>query len=128
MVDYYNQGKLCFAERLNQLVINYDGLVFKCTTIDRFNKENSFGFLDETGNVYWDVTKLARVSRNLQLDCCKTCRSYPDCYGPCNMHIFAGTASCYMYSLNLSHAEYLMFQYKQTRQVQKMKNKNTVDH
>ena len=60
-VDYYTQGKLCFAERMNEAVINYDGKVFKCTTISDFNSEYSYGNLDlESGQIVWNVPKLAK--------------------------------------------------------------------
>lgn len=117
VVDYYTQGKLCFAERLNEVVINYDGLAFKCTTITKFDKDNSYGHLDsETGNVVLNATKLAYVTKDMRTNRCAECKRYPSCYGPCNNHIMVGDAGCYLDTINLTEKEYLMFQYKNQRQ------------
>lgn len=110
IVDYYSQGKLCFGERVNEVVVNYDGNVFKCTTIDDFNETNSFGKLDcDSGKVFWNQMKLAESVAELRLSKCKKCKQYPSCYGPCNNHILAGKDNCYMDGLDLSKEEYFTY-------------------
>ena len=109
-VDYYTQGKLCFAERLNEAVINYDGKVFKCTTVSDFNSENSYGYLDlESGQIVWNVSKQAKDCNTPTPSNCLKCRMYPMCYGPCPNQINVGNTECYLDSLNMSRKEY--FQY-----------------
>lgn len=112
-VDYYTQGGLCFAERLNEVVVNFDGLVFKCTTIENFSKENSYGKLDtDTGEIKWNTNKLAYAAKDMTVEKCKTCQLYPSCYGPCNNIITGGNTECYIDSIDLTRAEYFMFMYK----------------
>lgn len=112
-VDYYTQGGLCFAERQNELVINFDGQVFKCTTIENFDKENSYGQLDtETGEVKWDVNRLAYAVKDMTIEKCKQCRLYPSCYGPCNNLIMVDKKDCYIDTIDLTRAEYFLFMHK----------------
>lgn len=113
VVDYYTQGKLCFAERLNETVVNYDGNVYKCTTITDFDENNSYGKLDcETGLIGWKPSKLAECTMDLRPERCKACRAYPSCYGPCNNHILSGHNNCYIDSLDLTKEEYFLYLYK----------------
>lgn len=117
VVDYYTQGKLCFAERLNETVINYDGSIYKCTTIHDFNEENSYGKLNsDTGQIEWKLNKLAQCTMNLRSEKCKKCKIYPSCYGPCNNHMLAGHDNCYLESLDLSKEEYFLYLYKSEAQ------------
>lgn len=114
MIDYYTQGYLCFGERKNEVVINYDGNIFKCTTINSFDKANSFGVLDtNTGKIIWNETKLETLYSAVTADKCFMCKMYPICYGPCNFHLLSGDSNCYLETLDLSKKEYLMFMYKQ---------------
>lgn len=109
-VDYYTQGKLCFAERYNEAVINYDGNVFKCTTIPDFNLKDSYGKLDLTsGKIFWDESKRASDYDSPTPEHCLSCKRYPICYGPCPNQINVGHTACYLDSLNMSRKEY--FQY-----------------
>ena len=50
VVDYYGQGGVCLCDRKNEAVINYDGNVFKCTTIPKFDNEHALGHLED-GNI-----------------------------------------------------------------------------
>lgn len=112
IVDYYTQGGVCFGEMLNEAVINYDGKVFKCTTIDEFNEQNSYGYLDkETGEIIWN-RKISTIGHDLTKNRCKKCKLYPSCLGPCTLHLMNGDDGCFIESLNLSLAEYMMFLYK----------------
>lgn len=109
-VDYYAQGKLCFAERLNEVVINYDGIVFKCTTISDFNSDNSYGKLDcLTGQIKWDESKLAKDNNTQSPQQCLLCKMYPMCYGPCPNQINAGNTKCFFDTLNMSRKEYFRY-------------------
>ena len=117
VIDYYTQGGLCFAEMKNEVVVNYDGNVFKCTTIDRFDMENSLGRLNtDTGEIMWNEKKIERLFSDISVDRCAECRIYPTCYGPCNFHLLTGSYNCFLDDLSLSKKEYLMFLYKKERQ------------
>ena len=95
---------------MNEAVINYDGKVFKCTTISDFNSEYSYGNLDlESGQIVWNVPKLAKDYNTLSPRRCLSCRMYPMCYGPCPNRINAGNATCYIDSLNMSRKEYFHY-------------------
>lgn len=112
IVDYYTQGGLCFGELLNEVIVNYDGKVFKCTTIEDFNDTNSYGHLNtQTGEIVWNH-KLSTIGYDLTTDKCKKCKLYPSCFGPCTLHLMNGDDACFIDSLNLSMDEYLMFMYK----------------
>lgn len=83
-----NGEPTCYADTLNQAVINYDGRVFKCTAIN-FEKEKEDGYLTESGNIHWNTAlynKLLYVTFENQH--CKRCTYLPICYGPCHKKIF----------------------------------------
>jgi uncharacterized protein len=73
----------CYADKLNQLLINYDGNVYKCTARD-FTETNRDGYLNETGEVVWTkLTPAARIERKMSIPICKTCAILPLCGGGC---------------------------------------------
>jgi uncharacterized protein len=73
----------CYADSRNQLLINYDGNVYKCTARD-FSSTNRDGYLNETGEVIWTkLTPSARIERKMSLSVCKTCAILPLCGGGC---------------------------------------------
>ncbi|WP_288590599.1 SPASM domain-containing protein [uncultured Prevotella sp.] len=112
LVDYYTQGGVCFGDMLNEVVVNFDGKVFKCTTIDDFNEENSYGYLDTgTGEIVWN-SKISTIGYDLTKEKCKKCKLYPSCLGPCTLHLMANDDVCFIDSLNLTLQEYMMFLYK----------------
>ncbi|MDF1549107.1 MAG: SPASM domain-containing protein, partial [Bacteroidales bacterium] len=79
----------CYADRYEQSVVNFDGKVFKCTARD-FTDENSDGFLDEDGDIQWDVDKQSRrfgVIAFEKYEDCKKCDLLPACYGPCSQKV-----------------------------------------
>lgn len=123
IVDYYSQGGLCFAERKNQAVINYDGNVFKCTTIDNFDIQNAFGKLNvKTGRIEWEEEKIKNIYSKKYLQRCLNCKMLPTCYGPCNFHINTGKNECFMNIIDLSKKEYLMYLYKNMILQSQLKN------
>lgn len=69
----------CYADCLNQVVVNFDGSIYKCTARD-FNNSTSLGFLDKTGSILWNgkydfSTKLSSY--------CLKCRIAPLCGSGC---------------------------------------------
>lgn len=83
-IDYYSQGWICFADRDNQITFNYDGGIYKCTTITNFNKDNALGkFNTSTGVVSWDNEKISYLCNTEIPYDCKLCKLLPLCGGPC---------------------------------------------
>lgn len=117
LVDYYlmPKGCVCFAERRNQVLFNYDGKIFKCTTLQEFSKDNSLGELDyKTGSITWEESKIHDWFAEMQPQYCKECRWFPSCLGICNRQIIAHDEEkiCTFDSCNLSQKEYLLYLFK----------------
>lgn len=73
----------CYADNMNQAVINYDGSVFKCTARD-FAKSKAMGRLNSLGFIEWD-TQAVTVRHNLTIpDMCLKCSLLPSCPGICS--------------------------------------------
>ena len=73
----------CYADNMNQAVINYDGSVFKCTARD-FTKSKSMGRLNSLGFIEWD-TEAVTTRHNLSIpDMCLKCSLLPSCPGICS--------------------------------------------
>ncbi len=129
LVDYYvmPKGCLCFAERRNQALINYDGGVFKCTTICSFDKENALGTLDnETGKIIWSESTLSQWFADMQPRYCKECKWYPACMGICNRQILAHSNEriCTFDAMNLTQKEYLMYLFKYNLLLNELNGRN----
>ncbi len=115
--DYYvmPKGCVCFAERRRQALINYDGGVFKCTTISSFDTHNSLGQLNTTtGKITWDGNKIHDWFVDMQPDYCKECKWFPICLGCCNRQLMAhkGEHICTFDAFNLTQKEYLLYLYR----------------
>ncbi len=73
----------CYADNMNQAVINYDGRIFKCTARD-FCKEKALGRLNALGETEWEPEALT-TRRNLTIpDICNKCSLLPSCPGICS--------------------------------------------
>lgn len=117
LVDYYimPKGCVCFAERRNQVLFNYDGKIFKCTTISDFSNQNILGNVDSnTGKISWDKDKMEAWYAEMQPDYCKSCKWFPSCLGICNRQLLAheGEKICTFDACNLTEKEYLMYLFK----------------
>lgn len=77
--------EVCYADRDSQILINYDGSVFKCTARD-FTKENRLGYLDKNGNVVLDGDRWTnRKSKTVwEVSRCAQCHLIPICLGACS--------------------------------------------
>lgn len=80
------KGCICYADRVNYANINFDGKVYRCTAMD-YNNHNSFGSLNEEGEIVWDNSKLHDIdAKPYILDTkCMECNLLPLCGGPCFM-------------------------------------------
>jgi len=117
LLDYYimPKGCVCFAERQRLALFNYDGKVFKCSTISSFNDQEKLGKLNvETGQINWDLTKMAHWFKDLTQKECEECKWFPACLGPCNKQLLAhkGKFICTFDAMNMDTKEYLMYSFK----------------
>lgn len=73
----------CYADKVNEAVINYDGKIYKCNARD-FVEERHEGILDDEGNIIWNKlhSKSLKV-RNTNKQC-KMCSVFPICGGGCS--------------------------------------------
>lgn len=114
LVDYYlmPKGSVCFAERESQVLFNYDGGIFKCTTLCNFNEENSFGKFDvNNGKIIWNKDKLNQWFENIQPISCRKCNWFPVCLGICNnqLRLHTNEEICTFDANNLTQKEYLIY-------------------
>lgn len=78
-----NARSSCYGDKLNYVLINYDGGVFCCTARD-FIEKNRAGSLSEDGTVIWkDNSKLRRMAAKFSKPICHKCRIAPLCAGGC---------------------------------------------
>ncbi len=114
VVDYYGQGGVCFADRKNQAVINYDGQIFKCTTISSFDEENSLGKINtSTGKIQWYQDKLEYLDKGQTPTECKTCYIYPSCGGPCKKKLENTTNwECFLKQSKFGLSEFALNQFR----------------
>lgn len=81
-IDYVKNS--CYADKRQQVLVNYNGDVFKCTARD-FISANRDGYLTETGEVVWENNALEeRMSARFRNTLCHVCRIAPLCGGGCN--------------------------------------------
>lgn len=88
IVDTYGDSGVCFADRKSQAVINYDGNIFKCTTISKFDDSTALGYLDSaSGRIIWHENRIKYLKKPQILESCKKCILFPECGGPCKIRI-----------------------------------------
>ena len=78
-------GKLvyCYAERENQLIISYNGDLFKCTVCG-FSREERIGILSSEGEVTFDQERWNKwFGMELFDEKCAGCKFLPLCMGGC---------------------------------------------
>lgn len=80
-------GKKCYADKWYQMVVNWDGNVYKCTARD-FVPGNAEGTLQKDGSVSWkDGAIEARFKQApFERSRCQECNLLPMCMGPCTQH------------------------------------------
>lgn len=114
VVDYYSQGGVCFADRKNEAVINFDGRIFKCTTINQFNSENSLGEIDAfSGDIKWKWNELKSIEKYKSPEKCLLCKLYPSCGGPCKKKCSNLRGwNCFLDTINMNIEEYVLTQFE----------------
>lgn len=83
--SFNTKSYVCYADKIQQAVINYDGKVFKCTARD-FSTYAEDGILLETGDIEWDLVKYAKRfgKATFENKHCLDCNLLPVCFGPCS--------------------------------------------
>lgn len=77
---------LCYGDRTNSAIINYNGDVFKCTA-RKFDTGKREGYLHDNGYIIWDESKInKRMSSFLLNKPCLSCRLLPHCLGGCTQN------------------------------------------
>lgn len=73
----------CYADKRNQILINYNGDIFNCTARD-FKRENRMGFLCDNGLIEWlNNSHEIRMNSKFKKSICRNCRIAPICGGGC---------------------------------------------
>lgn len=75
----------CYADRNNNISVNYDGSLFNCTARD-FTQNNSEGMLQPDGTLVWNDKYKKRISLKYGNAFCKKCRIFPLCHGGCSQY------------------------------------------
>lgn len=86
-------GTRCYADKMNQIVVNYDGKLFKCTARDFTKDSYAVGHLDEDGNALFNAMFWKRFQR-IPYDNpkCQACDLVPGCLGVCSQKILDNPA------------------------------------
>lgn len=88
----------CYGDKVNHVLINYNGDVFGCTARD-FTRQNSIGVLDASGRIIYDEEKYTiREISKFSKSVCRKCRIAPICGGGCKQKAFEArnTPECTM--------------------------------
>lgn len=77
----------CYADRLHELHINYDGKLYKCTAKD-YSSKYEVGQLNEDGTVKLNYSKEAKrfCKLTIENDLCLNCKYLPMCGGYCGQN------------------------------------------
>lgn len=76
----------CYADKENNIVINYNGDLYKCTAQD-FSFENREGYINENGELVWNDKYTRRMNVKYGNKTCRECILYPLCHGGCSQSI-----------------------------------------
>lgn len=82
----------CYADYVHNLVINYNGDIYKCTARD-FNMDNKIGSLSQDGNICYGTNK-ERWEKMYVAECCQACRLLPICTECIQRKIEVGENKC----------------------------------
>lgn len=74
----------CYADRISNYVINYDGRIFKCAARD-YGDDKVIGHLLDNGDIEWNKELLSTLfsESTFNNSRCLKCKILPICMGPC---------------------------------------------
>lgn len=73
----------CYADKEQNIVINHDGLIYKCTARD-FSKNNAEGLICIDGTILWNDRAELRRKFKFGSNVCRECTIFPLCHGGCS--------------------------------------------
>lgn len=73
----------CYADGINNALVNYDGNVFRCTARD-FTADRAEGVLTDGGEIEWNEKSAQRDAIKWANRTCADCNIYPICCGNCS--------------------------------------------
>ena len=76
---------VCYADRENQITINYNGDLFKCTARE-FMPESREGILTDKGTLLTNERYSRRMALKYSNPVCRECNIFPLCGGRCFQH------------------------------------------
>ena len=79
-------SRRCYADFDNNVIINYNGDIFKCTARD-FDPKIAEGKLSENGELCYNEKFYRRMSLKFGSSYCQNCSIYPICHNGCSQHI-----------------------------------------
>ena len=83
-----NVRNSCYGDKVNSVVVNYNGDLFKCTAVDFINTKRE-GYLDKDGKLVWEDDSLNKRMRiKFTNKPCLNCRILPICNGACSQKHF----------------------------------------
>lgn len=80
--DRYYTRFVCYGDMRNQVVVNYNGDLYKCTARE-FSPETREGVLSPDGNLIWNERYHKRMSVKYSNPVCRECYIMPICNGGC---------------------------------------------
>lgn len=114
---FFRKCYSCPADRIDSLVVNYNGKVYKCNGRNLV-KEPSCGTLTDSGKVEWDRKILSkRIGlATFENPHCLKCKMLPVCMGPCSQKLLEhggySEALCSLRSLEVKLNEYLLMDFE----------------
>ncbi len=108
--NYLNLQKCycsCYADYENEVIVNYDGLVYKCTARD-FTKANSYGHLDLNGEIIWDKALLSKRMSIPLPQKCDDCGLLPSCPKVCSQKLLENATHICPFEGNYSVSDYII--------------------
>lgn len=94
--------RTCYADKTNEVVINYDGKVYKCTARN-FTQENSEGELMNDGTVKWNHKHFERMNKSaFDLPQCYKCSILPVCNARCSQQLVENDSDFCIYDFDNS--------------------------
>ncbi|MEG1580703.1 MAG: radical SAM protein [Bacteroidaceae bacterium] len=73
----------CYADKENDIVINYNGDLYKCTARN-FTSSGREGILNEYGELVWNEKYKRRMEIKYGGEVCRQCDIFPVCHGGCS--------------------------------------------
>ena len=81
--DFIFHRHICYADKENSIVINYNGDLFKCTARE-FSNGNRKGVLLNDGTLKWNDKYFKRMNIKYSNPLCLKCKILPICNGGCS--------------------------------------------